>query len=180
MKKLTLPLILASALFVNSASALEGFSEIVDEKGMISYPDDFRANMIHLGTWFVPDGEASGFHDVYTEMEAAKYYRENGEFPDGATVVKELRPHNTADYTTGAGVSHATSDVKQTFVMVKDTTNRFEGNPNWGEGWGWALFKGDNSENMSENYATDCLGCHVPAKATDWLYVEAYPTLTKK
>lgn len=179
MKKLTLSTIIASALLFNSASALEGFSPNVDEKGAISYPADFRVNMIHLGSWFVPEGDASGFHDVYTEAASAKHYRETGKFPDGATVVKELRPHNTGNYTTGSGVSYATGDVKQTFVMVKDTTDRFAGNANWGKGWGWALFKGDNSENVSANYEADCLGCHVPAQANDWLYTEAYPTLTK-
>jgi len=43
------------------------FSPYVDEKGNISLADNFRATMAHLGSWFVPEGDASGFHDVYTE-----------------------------------------------------------------------------------------------------------------
>ena len=43
------------------------FSLYVDKSGNITLPDDFRLSMIHLGSWFVPEGEASGFHDVYTE-----------------------------------------------------------------------------------------------------------------
>jgi hypothetical protein len=37
---------------------------------------------------------------------------------------------------------------------------------------------GNRSQNVSTNFRTDCLGCHVPAKDTDWIYTEAYPTLT--
>ena len=62
---------------------------------------------------------------------------------------------------------------------AKDSKNRFAGNPLWGEGWGWALFKPqDSSKNVASNFQTDCLGCHVPAKDRDWVYTEAYPTLT--
>nr|WP_269808714.1 cytochrome P460 family protein [Enterovibrio nigricans] len=93
--------------------------------------------MVHLGSWFVPDGGASGFHDVYTEKSAVEAFRETGEFPDGATVVKELRAHSSGDFTTGSGVSHATRELKQWFVMIKDSENRFSGNKIWGDGWGW-------------------------------------------
>jgi hypothetical protein len=155
------------------------FSPYVDESGKITLPQDFRKNMSHLGSWFVPGGDASGFHDVYTEKEAVEVYRKTGKFPDGATLVKELRAHEAADYTTGKGVSYATDGLKQWFVMIKDTQGRFAQNPVWGDGWGWALFKLDDpAKNSATNYKTDCLGCHVPAKANDWVYVEAYPTLS--
>ncbi len=155
------------------------FSPYVDKAGNISLPKDFRISMVHLGSFFVPDGEASGFHDVYAEAEAALYYRKHGAFPDGATLVKELRPSKAGDYTTGKNVSYATGDIKQWFVMVKDAKGRFEENPIWGHGWGWALFKTDDtSMNASNDYKKDCLSCHIPAKDNDWIYVEGYPTLT--
>jgi hypothetical protein len=31
----------------------------------------------------------------------------------------------------------------------------------------------------STNYKSDCLGCHTPAKDTDWIYSQGYPTLQK-
>jgi hypothetical protein len=63
--------------------------------------------------------------------------------------------------------------------MIKDTQNRFSGNPLWGDGWGWALFKPDQPKlNVATDYKVDCLGCHIPAKQSDWIYVEAYPILT--
>ncbi len=92
--------------------------------------------MVHLGSRFVPEGGASGFHDVYTERENVEAYKKDGKFPDGATLVKELRAHESGDFTTGEGVSHSTNGLKQWFVMVKDSENRFPENANWGAGWG--------------------------------------------
>ena len=156
------------------------FSPYVDARGSISLPADFRKNMVHLGTWFVPKGDASGFHDVYSEESTVEAYRRTGEFPDGATLVKELRPSQSGPYTTGDGVSYAVGEIKQWFVMIKDTRGRFTDNPLWGNGWGWALYKPDApTKNVATDYKVDCIGCHVPAKITDWVYVEAYPTLTK-
>lgn len=163
---------------VSPLSAEEGFSPYVDDEGTISLPEDFRTSMVHLGSWFVPEGGASGFHDVYTEKESVEAYRETGKFPDGATLVKELRASKAGDYSTGMGVSHATGDLKQWFVMIKDEKGRFADNPLWGDGWGWALYKTDDTTtNAAADYKNDCLGCHVPAKETDWIYVEGYPTL---
>ena len=136
--------------------------------------------MVHLGSWFVPEGDASGFHDVYTEASSVEAFRKTGRFPDGATLVKELRSSLAANYTTGNGVSRATSEIKQWFVMIKDERGRFPGNPNWGEGWGWALFKPDHPKrNVATHYRTDCLACHIPAQANDWVYIEGYPTLER-
>ena len=157
------------------------FSPHVDGKGNISFPPEFRTSMVHLGSWFAPSGDASGFHDVYTEKESVEAFRKTGKFPDGATLVKELRASKAATYTTGEGVSHSTKQIKQWFVMVKNTEQRFADNPLWGDGWGWALFKPDDtSKNYASDYKKDCLGCHVPAKEKDWIYTEAYPILESK
>lgn len=170
--------VLLFAMALAAGNEKDVFSRFVDARGNISLPDDFRANMVHLGSWFVPDGGASGFHDVYTEASTIEAYRKTGEFPDGATLVKELRHSDAGDYTTGQGVSFATGDIKQWFVMIKDSEGRFTDKPIWGSGWGWALFKPDAPEkNVAASYRTDCLGCHVPAQANDYIYVEAYPTL---
>lgn len=181
-RKATIALALAAAasigLVASTATAEDTFSPYVDDAGNISFPEDFRTSMIHLGSWFVPDGAASGFHGVYAEKEAVEKYRKTGQFSDGSILVKELRASESGHYTTGAGVSYSTNEIKQWFVMIKDSQGRFEENPLWGDGWGWALFKADDkSRNAASDYQTDCLGCHQPAKAKDWLYVEAYPIL---
>lgn len=154
--------------------------EFVDDKGNITLPADFRTSTTHLGSWFVPSGGASGFHGVYTNEGTIEQFRKTGKFPDGAVLIKELRASNTGDYTTGQGVSHETGTLKQWFVMVKDSKNRFSENPLWGDGWGWALFKADApTKNVATNYKNDCLSCHVPAKDKDWVYTEGYPILSQ-
>jgi len=178
---------LAGAAFIMVAGvagnvAAEGMrgkalSPWVSERGEITLPENFRNSMSHLGSWFVPEGGAAGFHDVYAQPEAIVAYRKTGLFPDGAVLVKELRAAKAGDYSTGGGVQRATDQILQTFVMVKDGQDQFEKSAQWGDGWGWALFKPDNTANVSSNYKNDCLGCHVPAKATDWVYIEGYPTL---
>lgn len=167
-----------AVLDMEAHGAPKAFSAYVDENGGIRLPEDFRKNMVHLGSWFVPQGDASGFHDVYTEASTVEAYRKTGKFPDGATLVKELRAHTVGNYTTGAGVGYANASVKHWFVMIKDSKGRFPNNKAWGEGWGWALIKPeDPSKNTAVSFQASCLGCHFPAKANDWIYVEGYPTL---
>ncbi|SHE57284.1 Cytochrome P460 [Microbulbifer donghaiensis] len=166
------------ALLVAPVAKAAEFSPLVDTDGQIQYPRNFRTEMVHLGSWFVPAGEASGFHDVYTERASVEAFRKTGKFPDGATLVKELRHSKSGTYTTGENVSHATGEIKQVFVMIKDAQGRFADNPLWAEGWGWALFKPDNlSKNVAKSFKADCYACHLPAKNNDWVYIEGYPTL---
>ena len=48
----------------------------------------------------------------------------------------------------------------------------------WGDGWGWALFKADApDQQVATDYKKDCRGCHIPAKSTDWTYIQGYPVL---
>jgi hypothetical protein len=156
----------------------EMYSPWVDGQGNVSLPSEFRLTMVHLGSWFVPSGAASGFHDVYADRDSVETYRRTCKFRDGAILVKELRASAASNYTTGENVSYATGEIKQWFVMIKDTRNRFPENPLWGNGWGWALFKtSDPTKNVASDYKKDCLGCHVPAKAKDWVYTEGYPSL---
>jgi hypothetical protein len=78
--------------------------------------------------------------------------------------------------TTGT-VSRADA-LKGWFVMVKDGTNRYPRNALWGDGWGWSWFDADNStKTTSTDYRLNCKSCHVPAHATDWIYVDGYPPL---
>jgi hypothetical protein len=157
------------------------FSPYVDSKGDITRPTDFRLNWVHLGSWVVPDEKAPGygFHDVYTQKSTVEAYRKTGKFPDGAVLVKEIRTVKSAKMATGPVVYHARENAVW-FVMVRDTKGRFPGNRKWGDGWGWALFKADNpSRDVATDFKKDCLGCHVPARNTEWVYVEGYPTLRR-
>ena len=157
------------------------FSPYVDADGTISMPPNFR-KWAYLGTWSIAgddeEGGAADFHTVYTQRETIASYRRTGEFPDGAVLVKELFEADTGDMTTGR-VSWAKRPTGW-FIMIKDRQGRFIGNRLWGDGWGWALFNAnDPATTVTEDYKTECIPCHVPARKDDWVYVRGYPVLNK-
>ena len=170
-----LVLFFVGVAFTGTAKTDEQFSPYVGAKGEIQLPKNYRTTWSYLGSWVVPDKKAPGygFHDVFTQPETVKAYEKTGQFPDGAVLIKEIRKVESADMTTG----HASwaGPINVWFVMVKDRKDRFPKNANWGDGWGWALFKAsDPTKNVSTDYKKDCLGCHVPAKSTDWVYTKGY------
>lgn len=156
----------------------DSFSPYVELDGQITLPTNFKENWTFLGAWTLPGNKDDGMHIVYTEPGVVKKFKETGNrFPDGAVLIKEVRSIRSEAMTTGANVIHAENETLW-FVMIKDTKGRFSDNPNWGDGWGWALFNAsDPSRNVSTSYKKDCLGCHIPAKQTDWIYTRGYPVL---
>jgi len=164
------------------------YGTLVDDAGNISLPKNFRSDWVFLGTWSIAEKDversseasghgAAGLHNVYTQRGVAEYFQQNGKFPDGAVLVKELFKAVTAPMTTGI-VSRG-NDVEGWFILVKDAEGRFESNPLWGDGWGWALFNADQPDTpVTENYKTECVGCHIPARNDDWIYVSGYPVLS--
>lgn len=149
--------------------------------GDLRVPGNYRDSFQYLGTWSVAAEATPGseqLHIVYASPGAAAAHRATGNFPDGTTLVKEVFAAKTGPQTTGT-VSRADT-LMGWFVMVKDNKNSHPDNKLWGDGWGWAWFDAGNpTKTTSTDYKTDCLGCHVPAKASDWTYVEGYPVLKK-
>jgi len=122
--------------------------------------------------------EALACRPFSSPAESADEFRKTGTWPQGAILVKEVRSARAGKLTTG-DVRWA-GEIKAWFVMVKDHKNSFPDNPNWGRGWGWALFKADNhTKNVSTNYKLDCFTCHAPAKNTDWVFQQGYPSLNE-
>jgi hypothetical protein len=73
--------------------------------GHISLPKDFRTRFVHLGSWaMVDDRSSKGLHNVYTERKTVEQYRKTGKFPDGATLVKEIRKLESGELVTGRPV----------------------------------------------------------------------------
>ncbi len=169
------------AVVFGGGAVAESFSPYVDDKGNISLPKDFRS-WYFLGSWGVATDEegkvgSQGFHNVYTQPETVEAFRKSGKFPDGAVLVKELLKAKTDSMTTGE-ISYA-AETEGWFIMIKDTEGRFKGNNLWGRGWGWALFEAeDPTKAVTEDFKTECIPCHVPAKKDDWIYVRGYPALT--
>ena len=162
-------------------SRAEGQQEaVVDAQGNLHVPSNYRAVYEFLGTWAIAAEKRAGsseLHTVYANPGTVAAYHTSGHFPDGTVLIKEVYETSTAPMTTGM-VSHAQT-LKGWFVMVKDSTNiRHPGNSLWGDGWGWLWFDAGNpSKTTSTDYKKDCLACHVPARATDWVYTSGYPAL---
>jgi len=172
----------ALSLFVVGAASAQDFAldtrGAVGPAGEIRVPDvNYRGEWVVLGNWITNGSEfADEINTVYAQPEAVAAYLENGVFPDGTVVLKELLTAEARDMTTGF-ISHATS-LNGWFVMVKDTEGRFPGNPLWGDGWGWAQFTADApDQTFTQDYEAECRTCHVPAQDTDWLYTWGYPAL---
>ena len=176
-----------SAASIADESFTSTYTSLVDDAGNISLPADFESNWVFIGTWSIAgedveqSGAASGhgaaaLHNVYTQPGIIEAFRDNGKFPDGAVLIKELLSTETVQMTTGK-VSRG-KEIEGWFIMVKDAQNRFPGNKLWGDGWGWFLFD-PGKKLKTKDYKAECLGCHIPAKQNDWIYVEGYPILRK-
>jgi hypothetical protein len=164
-----------------SSQGPDGFNgfDLVDKAGNIRKPTDFRDRYQVLGTYAVLDPKGNQMHFTYASPGAAEYYRKHGGFADGTVLVKEVFGTDHAQMTTGD--AHWASGTKVWFVLIKDEKHRYPNNPLWGEGWGWALFKADAPDKqVATDYKKDCLGCHIPAQTTDWIYVQGYPVLAAK
>ena len=154
---------------------------VVDASGNLRVPGDYRAAYQSLGSWAVAADQGQGakeIHVVYASPDTIAAYRKNGHFADGSVLVKEVCGATTGAMTTGT-VSHAET-LKGWFVLMKDSKNSHPGNKLWGDGWGWSWFDAANpSKTTSTDYKADCLPCHQPARATDWIYVGGYPPLRR-
>lgn len=178
---LILALVILAGYTVKSQSnnSDNGF-DLVDKAGNIRKPVNYRDLYQALGVFSVADlnGDIE-MHYTWASQGTAEYYRKNGKFADGTVLVKEVFGSDHAQLTTGD--AHWAKGTKVWFIMVKDSKGRYPGNPLWGDGWGWALYNSDAPDKqIATDYKKDCLGCHVPAKATDWIYVEGYPVLGTK
>ena len=177
----TVGLAVAVSLVAGTVAALAGarLNANVDAAGHLRVPADYRILYQALGSWAIAADSGLGskeMHAVYASPGAIDGYRKTGHFPDGAVLVKEVFATSTNKMTTGT-VSHA-DKLKGWFVMVRDSKGTHSDNPLWGDGWGWSWFDADKPlKTTSTDYLSDCQGCHVPAKATDWIYVNGYPVL---
>jgi Cytochrome P460 len=161
-----------------SRSSFDGF-QFVDKMGNIRKPTNVRDTYQALGTFMVLDPKGNELHFTYASPGTAEAYRRTGKFADGTVLVKEIFATDHAQMTTGD--ANWASGTKVWFVLIKDEKGRYPGNPLWGDGWGWALFKADAPDKqVATDYKKDCLSCHIPAKSTDWIYVQGYPVLKSK
>ncbi len=171
-------LALASHPAGGQPAATGAAASLVDASGNLRIPEDYRRAYRYLGSWAVA-GEEKGskqIHVVYASPGTVEAYRKDGHFPDGAVLVKEVYDAATGPMTTGT-VSHE-DKLEGWFMMMRDSANTRSGNKIWGDGWGWSWFDAATpTKAKTVSYMTECKGCHIPAKATDWIYVQGYPPL---
>jgi hypothetical protein len=152
---------------VRMSRADEKPEAVVDAQGNLRVPSSYHADYEFLGTWAIAADKGVGskeLHNVYARPGTIAEYHTRGRFPDGTVLVKEVYETSTAPMTTGT-VSHAQT--------LKGWSNSL-----WGDGWAWSWFDAGNpTKTTSTDYKKDCLPCHVPARATDWVYTSGYPAL---
>lgn len=164
------------SLHAQSATSFETGFKLVNSNGVISKPSDYRDRFQMLGAYAVIKPKSNELHYTYASPGAAEYYRGHNAFADGTVLVKEVFGTDHAQLTTGN--ANWAKDVKVWFVLIKDSKGRYPNSALWGNGWGWALFKSDApNRQVAADFRKDCLGCHLAAKDTDWIYVGGYPVL---
>jgi hypothetical protein len=165
--------------YATAATGGQGIQTVVDAQGNLRVPEDYRSAYQFLGAWAIAANQGKGsqeLHVVYASPGTIAAYRKDGQFTDGSVLVKEVFEATTEPMKTGT-VSHAQT-LKGWFVMVRDSKDTHPGNKLWGDGWGWSWFDAGNpTKTTSTDYKANCLGCHVPAQATEWIYVNGYPPL---
>ena len=153
---------------------------LVDGLGNLHIPEDYRRTYQYLGSWAVASSEKGSkqIHVVYASPGTIEAYRKDGHFPDGAVLVKEVYEAATGSMTTGT-VSRE-DKLDGWFMMMRDGGDTRVANKLWGDGWGWSWFDADSpAKAKTVSYVAECKGCHVPAKAADWIYVQGYPPLKR-
>jgi hypothetical protein len=165
--------------YASAATTDQSTAAVVDAQGNLRVPDDYRIAYQLLGAWAIAADQGAGskeLHVVYASPGTIAAYRKDRHFADGSVLVKEVFATDTQPMTTGT-VSHAQT-LKGWFVMVRDSKDTHPGNKLWGDGWGWSWFdSGNPNKTTSTDFKVNCLGCHVPAQATEWIYVNGYPPL---
>jgi hypothetical protein len=172
-------LALASACDSRSAEDQEPLAAQIGPDGAPELPDDYTGpDWAQLGTWAVATSEGtdvSQMHLVFTQRRAIDAYLASGRWPDGTTLVKELR--DSAPEPLSTGHAAAAGGIRGWFVMVKQASKPDTPSPHWGDGWYGSQYGVDNrSKNLSSGWVT-CRGCHTPVRATDWVFVHGYPLL---
>ncbi len=157
--------------------------------GDLVLPTGYRKWMF-LGGPVTPNGLNGGqalfpeFHNVYVELDNFRSYQENGKFPEGTVLVKELVLTQVGKYPDGSldsasGRGYFPGELHGLDVMVKDS-KRFSDTNNWG------FFTFGHQAPPYKPVAkvessASCAYCHVAGVAkTDMVWVQYYPVLRAK
>lgn len=161
----------------NEATDAENSSDRFDSSGTLRRPDNYR-EWVFLGAAVTPNDMNGGkaafpeFHNVYLDPASFASYKQTGEIPNGAVIIKELVSVGGKAMPSGKG--YFQGDFVSLEAMVKDT-KRFADEPG-----GWAFFRFGEAPNYKPVGARmkteSCNSCHAGADE-DYVFTSTYPVL---
>ena len=138
-------------------------------------PEGFH-EWVHVGTAVTPDAMNNdsapfpGFHSVYLDNASFTHWQSNGEFRDGAVLVKQLTSIGSTEEVSGKG--YFMGDFGKLEVAVK-SPSRFPDAPGH-----WAYYEFEGEEKWATLKANArCNACHQGAATHDFVFTEHYPIL---
>lgn len=147
---------------------------VYTDDGRLKLPEDYR-EWVYLSSGFdmsynrdTGAGNRHSFDNVFANPEAYRSFLEKGSWPDGTTLVLEIRDAQQKGSINQSGSFQ--SGVAAVEVHVKDE-GRFPGR--------WAFFGFDSGSKVSKMIpkTADCYSCHQEHGAVDTTFVQFYPTL---
>lgn len=142
--------------------------------GNLKFPEQYR-DWVYLSSGFdmsyTRSEQGSAHHvfdNVFVNSAAYKAFVETGRWPEGATLVLEIRGAESKGSINQGGSFQGTA-LMGVEVHVKDSS-RFSGK--------WAFFGFDNGKTGKMiPQSADCYSCHAEHAAVDTTFVQFYPTL---
>jgi len=152
----------------------------VDAAGTIRKPANFEKDYTNLGTeWTLDEKGGDRISTTFASPGTVEEFRKSGRFADGSVLVQQVS--GTERDAASVQQPRLAPGTTEWFVMVRDTRGHFQNQSQWGDGWGWALFRSDiPGERVSVNYARDCKGCHDEAKGSYRVFVGRHEQLRGK
>jgi hypothetical protein len=154
--------------------------------GELVRPKDFR-RWVFIGAPLTPHALNGGkanfpeFHNVYVQPEAFQYYRDNGVWPEGTMMAKELQlidsegkdgVQDDGSRYEPSGRGYFPGKVNGMDVAVKDST-RFSESKNWAY-FNFGHHAAPYAKTAKAASIAECAGCHIANASEDMVYMDIY------
>ena len=134
---------------------------------------DYRL-WLHLGTVVTqPPSDAAlsdryrGVRSVYVHESIAQYYAQNGQWPVGSVIVREVSVPEVAD--TGNGMAYMAHHVLSVQVMHLEASKP--------DSWRFYEYLPVNGSTTPPVAPPDCIGCHQDSAGPGLVHTSRYPLL---
>ena len=135
---------------------------------IVNYPDGYRSWQ-HVKSMIIQPGHPledpfAGIHHIYANSKAMSGLS-SGKYEEGAVFVFDLLNYVNSDQVI------VEADRKRLDVMQYNP-DQFSAT----RGWGYETFVGDSrTERWEQDVVTACYACHIPAKASNYVYSQYRP-----